>query len=73
MGIMAGGGLKTGQVIGATDKHAAEATDRPVHYQDVIATLYHHLGIDARNVTLTDTTGRPQYLVDIGQPIRELL
>jgi hypothetical protein len=39
----------------------------------VIATLYHHLGIDARNVTLTDTTGRPQYLVDIGQPIRELL
>lgn len=73
MGIMAGGGLKTGQVIGATDKHAAEATDRPVHYQDVIATLYHHLGIDARNVTLTDTTGRPQYLVDIGQPIREIL
>ena len=73
MGIMAGGGLKTGQVIGATDKHAAEATDRPVHYQDVIATLYHHLGIDAHNVTLTDTTGRPQYLVDIGQPIREIL
>lgn len=73
MGIMAGGGLKTGQVIGATDKHAAEASERPVHYQDVIATLYHHLGIDARSVTLTDTTGRPQYLVDIGQPIREIL
>jgi uncharacterized protein (DUF1501 family) len=73
MGIMAGGGLKTGQAIGATDKHAAEATDRPVHYQDVIATLYHHLGIDTRSVTLTDTTGRPQYLVDIGQPIREIL
>jgi uncharacterized protein (DUF1501 family) len=73
MGIMAGGHLKTGQVIGATDKHAAEATERPVHYQDVIATLYHHLGIDARGTTLTDTTGRPQYLVDLGQPIAELI
>jgi uncharacterized protein (DUF1501 family) len=73
MGIMAGGSLKTGQVIGATDRFAAEATSRPVHYQDVIATLYQHLGIDARNTTLTDTTGRPQYLVDVGQPIAELL
>lgn len=73
MGIMAGGHLKTGQVIGATDKHAAEVTQRPVHYQDVIATLYHHLEIDARSITLTDTTGRPQYLVDIGQPIHEIL
>lgn len=73
MGIMAGGGLKTGQAIGATDRFAAEATSRPVHYQDVIATLYQHLGIDARNTTLTDTTGRPQYLVDIGQPVTELL
>jgi hypothetical protein len=73
MGIMAGGHLKTGQVIGATDKHAAEATERPVHYQDVIATLYQHLGIDARGTTLTDTTGRPQYLVDLGQPIAELI
>ena len=73
MGIMAGGHLKTGQVIGATDKHAAEAVSRPVHYQDVIATLYQHLGIDARSTTLNDTTGRPQYLVDLGQPIAELL
>lgn len=73
MGIMAGGHLKTGQVIGATDKHAADATERPVHYQDVIATLYQHLGIDARGTTLTDTTGRPQYLVDVGQPIAELI
>ena len=71
--IVSGGGMQTGQVIGATDKHAAEATERPVHYQDVIATLYHHLGIDARGTTLTDTTGRPQYLVDLGQPIAELI
>ncbi|MCB1277932.1 DUF1501 domain-containing protein [Prosthecobacter sp.] len=73
MGIMAGGSLKTGQVIGATDKQAAEAAERPVHYQDVIATLYQHLGIDARGTTLTDTTGRPQYLVDLGQPIAEII
>ena len=73
MGIMAGGGLKTGQVIGATDKWAAEATSRPVHYQDVIATLYHHLGIDPQQDTLTDITGRPQHLVSVGQVISELL
>lgn len=73
MGLMAGGGLKTGQVIGSTDKYAGEATSRPVHYQDVIATLYHHLGINPHGTTVQDTTGRPQYLLDVGQPIREII
>ena len=73
MGIMAGGGLKTGQVIGSTDRYAAEAASRPVHYQDVFATLYRHLGIDARNTTIADTTGRPHTLLDVGQPIAELI
>lgn len=73
MGIMAGGGLKTGQVIGSTDRHAADVTSRPVHYQDVFATLYRHLGIDARSATITDTTGRPHNLVDVGRPIEELI
>jgi uncharacterized protein (DUF1501 family) len=73
MGLMAGGGLKTGQVIGATDKWAAEATARPVHYQDVIATLYHHLGLDPHQATLTDITGRPQHLVSVGQVIGEVV
>ena len=73
MGIMAGGGMPGGQVIGATDRIAAEAIERPVHYQDVIATLYHKLGIDARAETVTDPTGRPQYLVDRGMPIAELV
>ena len=72
MGIMAGGGMGGGQVIGATDKNASEAVDRPVHYQDVIATLYHKLGIDARALTIEDPTGRPQYLVDRGQVVEEL-
>lgn len=73
MGIMAGGGLKTGQAIGSTDRHAAQVASRPVHYQDVFATLYRHLGIDAANTTLTDTTGRPHTLLDAGQPIEELI
>jgi uncharacterized protein (DUF1501 family) len=73
MGIMAGGGLKTGQVIGSTDRYAAEATSRPVHYQDVFATLYRHLGIDARNTNITDTAGRPHALVEVGRPVEELI
>ncbi len=73
MGIMAGGGLKTGQVIGSTDRYAAEAASRPVHYQDVFATLYRHLGIDARNTSIMDTTGRPHTLLDVGQPIDEII
>lgn len=73
MGLMAGGGLRTGQVIGSTDRHAAEAASRPVHYQDVFAMLYRHLGIDAQSTTLTDTTGRPHLLLDMGRPIEELI
>ena len=71
--ILAGGGMKVGQVIGATDKQAGEATARPVHYQDVMATLYQNLGLPPHETTVTDTTGRPQYLCDTGKPIRELV
>ena len=70
--IMFGGGIRTGQVIGATDRIAGECTERPVHYQDVIATMYQHLGLNPNAVTVKDTTGRPQYLCDTGRPIREL-
>jgi len=73
MALMAGGGMQTGQVIGETDRYAAAAISRPVHYQDVFATLYHNLGINARAVTITDPTGRPQYLLDQGDVIRELV
>ena len=65
--------MRTGQVIGATDRAASVATSRPVHYQDVIATLYHNLGIDPRATTIADTTGRPQYLVETGQPLPEVM
>ena len=72
MAMLAGGGMQTGQVIGATDRTASTATDRPVTYQDVFATLYRNLGIDGTKITLTDPTGRPQYLVSEGQPLDEL-
>jgi hypothetical protein len=70
--LLAGGGLKVGQAVGATDRHAAAVASRPVHYQDVFATLYHALGIDPA-ATLTDPNGRPQHLLDHGEPIRELI
>ncbi|MSU20924.1 MAG: DUF1501 domain-containing protein [Pedosphaera sp.] len=73
MALMAGGGMRAGQVIGSTDHYAGEATSRPVHYQDVIATLYHNIGLDALATSVTDTTGRPQFLVSMGQPIKELI
>jgi hypothetical protein len=71
--MLAGGGMKTGQVIGATNHYAEEAISRPVHFQDIFATLYHNLGIDLWQTTIPDLNGRPQYLVDVQQPVRELV
>lgn len=72
--LLAGGGMKAGQVIGATDRIASEPVDRPVKFQEVFATLYQHLGIDIRTATLNDLSGRPQYLVEPGiQPLHELI
>lgn len=71
--LMAGGGMKTGQVIGSTDRLGGEAVDRPVHFQEVFATLYHNLGIDLGTATVRDLSGRPHFLVDGFQPIRELI
>jgi len=65
--------MRTGQVLGATDRHAAAVVSRPVRYQDVMATLYRNLRIDPVQTTLSDPAGRPQYLVDQGQAIGELL
>ncbi len=70
--FVAGGGMKTGQVIGATDKTASEPSERPVHFGEVHATLYHNLGIDPANTLLTDLTGRPQHIVDGWKPMPDL-
>ena len=69
---LAGGGMRTGQAIGSTNRLGEEAAERPVHIQEVMATLYHNLGIDTATVTIPDPTGRPQYLVD-HEPVRELI
>jgi hypothetical protein len=72
--LLAGGGMKLGQVIGATDRLGGEANARPVYFGEVFATLYHNLGIDVNKTTVTDLSGRPQFLVDNGlQPMRELV
>jgi hypothetical protein len=70
--VLAGGGMRTGQVIGATNRLGEYAKERPVHFQEIFATLYHNLGIDPSRTTLLDPTGRPQYLVE-RNPIREVL
>ena len=71
--ILAGGGIRTGQVIGSTNRNAEHAKDRPVTFQEVFATLYHSLGIDVNTATINDLAGRPQYVIDGVQPIRELV
>jgi hypothetical protein len=72
--LLAGGGMKLGQVIGSTDRNAAEAASRPVTFGELFATLYHNLGIDAGSTTLLDFSGRPQYLVeDHAIPLPELV
>ncbi len=72
--LLAGGGMKTGQVIGATNRLGEYAKERPVSFQEVWATLYHNLGIDVRTATVDDMHGRPQYLVDSGiEPVHELI
>ncbi len=72
--LLAGGGLRTGQVIGSTSRDGGEAADRPVHFQDVFATLYHALGIDVASAQVVDLTGRPHFLIDPEyKPLRELI
>lgn len=70
--IIAGGGLKTGQVIGSTNRTGEYAKDRPVTFADIFATLYHALGVDPETTTVMDPTGRPQHVTE-GTVIRELV
>jgi uncharacterized protein (DUF1501 family) len=70
--LLAGGGMRTGQVIGATNRLGEFAVRRPVHIQEIVATLYQNLGIAPLATTLIDPTGRPQYLVE-RPPLPELI
>jgi hypothetical protein len=67
-----GGGLRMGQVIGETDSRAERARTGNLNFQNIMATIYQTLGIDL-NAQLPDFNGRPQYLLDEREPIRELV
>lgn len=71
--LFGGGGLKMGQAIGRSSDRGEHVVDRPIDPQDVAATIYHHLGINAREVTFYDHLDRPLPLLDHGAPIQELL
>lgn len=70
--LMAGGGLKMGQVVGETDGRAERAKSGRITFQNVMATIYHVLGIDP-GLKIPDFAGRPQYLLDDPTPVRELI
>jgi len=70
---LAGGGMKVGQVIGSTDSQAAYAADRPVDYRDILATVYHNMGIDPHSY-IRDVSERPVPIMpESARPIRELI
>ena len=72
--LLAGGGMRTGQVVGATNRLGEFASERPIRFEEVHATIYKNLGIDPHATTINDLAGRPNYLLDPEfQPIRELV
>lgn len=71
--VWAGGGIQTGRFIGATDKRGEDPIERACSAGDFLATIYHHLGIDAANTFINDHNGRPTRIVENGKPIAELI
>lgn len=71
-GLFAGGGIKRGAVVGRTDKHGGDVVDRPVSPKDILATLYHLLGVDSSTM-LEDRLGRPLPLVAEGHVVSEMI
>ncbi len=70
--MVAGGGLKMGQAVGASTAKAERPKDNPVSAQRVLSTIYHALGIDPA-MTFPNGAGRPMYVLDDRQPVKELL
>ena len=72
--LLAGGGMRTGQVLGKTDRQGGEPVDRPVKFSEVYATLYKNMGVRLESQRLFDFRGRPQELVDsTAEPLAELV
>ena len=70
--LVAGGGLKMGQMVGATTARAEVPKDRPYYVPQVLATLYQAMGIDP-SMTFLNGSGRPMYILDDRDPVVELL
>jgi len=70
--MFSGGGLHTGQVVGATNSRAEYPVERPYTPKDVLATIYRHLGIDWTD-SFVNHSGRPIHILPHGQPIQELV
>ncbi len=71
--LLAGGGMRCGQVLGSTTRFGEEPDTRPIHFRDVFATLYQRLGINVATTQFSDLAGRPQYLVGNHRPLAELV
>ena len=71
--LLSGGGMRMGQVIGSTDKQAGRAASRPVHYQDILATLYARMGINLADMVRDEQERPVRILPETARPIRELL
>ena len=69
--LIAGGGLRHGQVIGSTEADGGYIKERPVTPGDLAATIYQHMGVPL-DATYTDATGRPRFIVEQGSPVAEL-
>ena len=69
--LVAGGGMRTGQIVGATNARGEYPIERPLKPEDLWATVYRHLGIDP-NTTFNDHTGRPMAILPGGKPIAEI-
>jgi uncharacterized protein (DUF1501 family) len=71
--LLAGGGLRVGQVVGSTTAKGEHPKDRPLAPTDLWATVFRHLGIDWLGTSFRDFSGRPLPILPSGEPIKELL
>ena len=70
--LFAGGGVRTGQAIGTTDRLGEDAIERRVSPQDFLATIYRHLGIDYEHTSIVTISGRPVPILTNGVAIPDL-
>jgi hypothetical protein len=70
--LVAGGGMRTGQVVGSTNSRGEHPKDRPLTPNDLWATMFSHLGVDYAHTSFLDHTGRPMPILPFGNPIAEL-